>query len=240
MRSLIVIGDSHLTTSKRLIEKLLAPKYERIEFIPNRFLKYKWWNIDENEYLHKFEIEGSRVRSRTIQVNPNEENHLLLVGLRLSGDGLLRPFGTLTHDKTPRLPYFDIEFSERFIEAVYREYIDSVITPFQKVVSRSEYKTYRWILSPHMSERAAYARLDNQKVKHLQYKKLQAIFNQAFLSVLNKKELPKDMFLTTDEMLENTGFNSKKYAITTREELDIHVSEDYYETIISRYARLPT
>ncbi len=153
MRNLIVLGDSLLTTAKDLIQQAFGHKFDNLYFIANRFLKHKWWDLKQNDYLHCFEITDTRVPNKTIEISRTDENHLLLVGLRVSGDGLLRAFGSLTHEKTPKLPFFDYELSTAFIHKIYTDYLYIQLTPIAQVVKNDDFESIHWILSPDMSER---------------------------------------------------------------------------------------
>jgi|GEM_PF-6019603 len=229
MRNLIVLGDSHLTTAKDLIQQAFGHEFDNLYFIANRFLKHKWWELKQNDYLHCFEITDTRVPNKTIEISRTDENHLLLVGLRVSGDGLLRAFGSLTHEKTPKLPFFDYELSTAFIHKIYTDYLYIQLTPIAQVVKNDDFESIHWILSPDMSERAAYARFGKEKVEFGFYNNIKDIFESALKEVKEKLGLEKIKFIKANHFQRPSGFNSAEVAIKSREEFDIHLTNDYFK-----------
>lgn len=231
MRNLIVVGDSHLTTAKNLIHRRLGPKFDNVHFIPNRFLGNRWWELEENDYLHRFEITDPRVPNKTIEISRLDNNHLLLVGLRLSGDGLLRAFGSLTHEKTPPLPYEKLELSEKLINHIFYDYITKSLTPLKTLIEKSEHTSIRWILSPYMTERAAYSRFEHSFVKSGRFNKLKSTFENIFKIIRSEMKLKDEIFISDNRQTES-GFNEDLYSISSREPSDIHVNEIFYESIV--------
>lgn len=234
MRNLIVIGDSHLTTAKDLIQTELSHKFDNLHFIANRFLEHKWWDLEQNDYLHRFEITDTRVPNKTVKISREDENHLLLVGLRVSGDGLLRAFGSLTHEKTPKLPFFDYELSTAFIYKIYTEYLFTQLKPIARVLKNDDFESINWILSPDMSERAANARFGKKRVQKGFYKKIKNIFDNAFKEIKSDMQLEKVNFIGSNDFKCSSGFSSSEVSIKSRSPSDIHLNSGYYDKIIAR------
>jgi hypothetical protein len=233
--NLLFLGNSHLGFLRNALNQKLI---DRSLFIPTNFLINKPFKNIKKEKFQRF------IFKRTSQFSNIESHHctyLVMVGLEIFGDGILRAIGPLKSGyegcigSDISVNMSDANLEPELLKQKFSKQINQKLRMLDTILKSCLFKKIIWIVSPDLTEQCARFRLGDKFVDSEEYLKLKELY----LSIFNRLASPYSnsvTFIMHDENLfSNSGFVSSKFAEPPNKPWGIHPVADFYrEQDISR------
>lgn len=232
----VLVGDSHLAGFKERMAPILAGRREPHYFFPVNFGADEWTDFKANDHLTRFVV-ASKYRGLVESAKIMQPKVLVLVGLGLAGDGIVRAHGTLAagfdgcdgRSISPSPPI--VSGVDDSLIAFYRRAATRIVELARGLETASPYESIYWLASPDMCVATARFRFGAAFVKSGAY-----IFHkQAYLAALTSaaEDLAKVKFIFHDNTLaaDANGFSRNQYRASERL-WDIHCNGRYFDGVI--------
>lgn len=232
------VGNSHLGGFKRAMELNSGKSLRSFFFYPNNWMNdpgYIFNEVISSVFTENIFRKDCRDLLR-FPAHGSARNKLILVGLGMFGDGIIRTFGEIKNKMS--IPHVNnveeveqntIKGFENLISWQYRKIIH-----FKKSLNCCN---FIWISAPMPSETSAIERFGASYVESCS----QSIYNKVYLRIAQEKfgDLLSDgtILLQPKNTLSKTGFMKDSYKLE-EEALGIHASAEYYLEIIKANSRL--
>jgi len=241
--SVLFIGDSHLAAVKQATSQIPEEKFltGNSWFIPINWLCEPWSVFKSNDYLRDLTIQATFATA--CQAPPRDLDHsqctLVMVGMSVMGDGIIRAFGNLHagnaevvngQDITPTLPLFNNEESSH----VTKRYENFYAHHFKNLNTLNACGIYRDIViieSPDMTENCARYRLGDAFVNSGSYWHYKQVARKVVTGLAKKTHIT--VIEHPELYLGEYGFSKNEYASTDKP-WDIHVNSNYYKPALNR------
>lgn len=231
---IVCVGDSHLVSFRNN----LIPKVPSAYFFPSYWAEFPWTEFKRNNYLSHFLVKdqyGHLIKEVSIE----DKKTLVLIGMGIGGDNIIRCHGDLGRESSPRVP-IKSEVDESLVK-FYKKHIREKLEQ-QRIKELDENSTYEnifWIASPDMCLSRAEFRFGEAFVNSGSYLIHKMAYSQAFDEYINTINLKKIRVMFHDNSLcdPKTGFTLDDYLISDNP-WDIHCNSDYYELITNKILSL--
>ena len=222
---ILFFGNSHLSG----VKTALGDYAKDFWFVPANFLV----NAPFSE-IGRYRFSRFIFRKDTFKdITTVNADYLVIVGLNLFGDGIVRTLGSLKtyidgmnrNEHSPDLPMSEDEIVRIFPEIV--SFVLNRLINISKVVDSSIFKGIVWIPSPDIPEKIAINRFGMSAVNNGKFCVLKNTFSQIFYQLFEPLEgsvklLPHEKGLNTA-----SGFLDDKYA-NVKNPYDIHPVPSFY------------
>jgi hypothetical protein len=221
---IVVVGNSHIHSFKMSLSEL-APTLSKV-FVPADWIKNTLYqSLNENgltEFI--FDDQHSKNISDIKIVNPK---FLIMVGIFLAGDNIVRAHGDLRHYESPPIPRVD-QINTELIE-FYRIYIRNTLINLANIIEeKTKFKKIIWVSASDMTQKNAELRWGIELIQNGSYK----IHREAYLIALNieSKNLKRTKFVFHPSENNNliSGFALDKFK-SNEIEKDIHCNKEYFD-----------
>jgi hypothetical protein len=230
--SMVCVGDSHLAGFRtRMSEELNSRNKSQPYCFPVNWGKIPWMDFDKNKYMTHFAVKDE-YKKLINEFSVKDQGTLVLVGMGLAGDGIIRCHGSMGREFSPEIP-INMAMDKNLIE-FYRPFVRSNLDRLKPLDKNTLYKNVFWVVGPDMQIDVARGRLGDNFVDSGSY----LVHKKAYFTVLNEyiKEFKKIQFIFHDDYLcdPNTGFSLQKYSTGYNSSLDIHCNADFYARAVSK------
>jgi hypothetical protein len=229
--SVVCVGNSHLAGFRSAMsDELHRQNKKHPYFFPVNWGKYSWSDFDSNKNLTHFVVKDGYTHLID-GVSITCPDTLILVGLGLAGDGIVRCHGVMSRENSPRLPVKSVVDSG--LINFYRPYVDATLKIVRRLDASTPYTKVFWVAQPDMCVDVARHRLGDAFVDSGAYQ----IHKKAYFTALNEYQsgFKKVRFIFHAESLcdPETGFALNEYCSSVNP-LDIHCSSEYYTDAVNR------
>ena len=234
---ILFFGNSHLASVKNCIAGSVdeSPLFDRSWYLAYNWLDMSWLNLPAHDYLRApiLKDDFANLYHPLPDATTRSDTTLVITGLTIMGDGILRAFGDLqSGNKTitdgrkisPKLPIL-IDESSNHVKKRFEIYYNKTFHTLASLISAGMYQDIYIIESPDMIESVARFRLGDKFVEsgsYPRYKSIARTVVSEFADCLNIK-----LISHPDEFLGEYGFSADHFA-NTEQSYDIHVSADYF------------
>lgn len=224
---IVGVGTSHLVG---LREAMPPDSRKTSYFFPTNWGKYYWSEFDKNNYLTHFLVREEYkhlVDDFIIQYYDT----LILIGLGLGGDEIIRCHGRMGRDFSPSMPIKNIV--DRELIDFYKSFVGPRMELVKLLDANSPYKKIFWVFGPDMCVDVAKFRLGEEFVNSGSYLTHKEAYLKSFKECFH--DFNKVEFIHHDNSLCNSdnGFTLNKY-MASDNPLDIHCNSQYYEFAAAR------
>ncbi len=210
---ILFFGNSHLAGVKIVMG--MSSEANEFMFVPANFLKNNPFNELEEYNFSRFIFKNDSLFQNMRNVSAD---YLVVVGLGIFGDGIIRTLGPLTtyidgmsrNDHSPNLPTSKADV-KRLYPQIIRFVLDRLLN-ISRVVDVSVFKGIVWIPSPDLPERVAINRFGMEEVNSGIYSVLKDAYCEIFDHLF--EPLKRSVKMVSYEKHLNTfsGFLDDKYA----------------------------
>lgn len=247
MNNLLFVGNSHLAGVKSCFESMyFSSTYKKTFFAPTNYSTINWQSLEKNAFLRKFTISGEKIKGYEIDLTQdNTPTELVLVGLGILGDGMVRCHGPMSHETSPKLPILyqfkhlekkdDACISLDCVKVIYETDITSKITVLKKIIDSRHFKKISWIASPDMTEQAGMERFGADIVTNGFYKAHINLYEEVLNGILEEEQDIKEILIRHPrELTTDSGFTHNNFFIKDKNKHDIHVTPEYYHSSLTK------
>lgn len=251
MVKMLLIGNSHLAAFYRALEreKGFLEKCEPT-IVQANFLNPRGLDYEGSSGFQKFELVFPNGVQKTVDLSgEGTVDHLVLIGLDLFGDGIIRCHGNLVGEPKCQFPEI-YEFDEgsgnspkEAISSACLEYLyySNICKALKKLKSAKEsrnFKAVTWVCAPDITERCARTIFGSSFVNSGRYSLYKQVYTGCFDRACQDMGLDNDLFIShPDFLLSESGFSSSEYADLTKNQRDSHVTEEYFSNAVFELSR---
>jgi hypothetical protein len=227
---MVCIGTSHLASLRIAMSNELRLKEKNLYFFPENWGKNGWTEFNKNEYLTHFSVKDEY--NHLIQEMVIKDcDVLVLAGLSLAGDDIIRCHGPMGREFSPEMPIKSV--IDRKLIDFYKPSLNLKLQKIRQLDKSTSYKNIFWVAAPDICVNVAKNRLTEKFVNSGSY----LIHKKAYMEAFNEclRDFKKIHFIFHDDNLcdPDNGFTLNKY-YSSDNPLDIHCNPEYYESSIKK------
>ncbi|MBK8162780.1 MAG: GSCFA domain-containing protein [Gammaproteobacteria bacterium] len=237
----VVLGNSHLAGFKDALAAR-RPLLNGIAYVPQYWLKDSIQDLIRINRLTEFTF-SEEYEEAIARVRIEHPEILILVGLGLAGDGIIRAFGPLKagfagcsgHEISPTVPI--ITGIDGQVVDFYRRPARIMVNFARQIEDETPYSKIVWIAAPDMPLHAAVFRFGREFVESGTYKLHKRAYMKALLEENAMLRKTHFVFHSEDKCCDRTGFSLDGYRASGND-WDIHCSREYYADTVEHLAEL--
>ncbi|MGE0371158.1 MAG: GSCFA domain-containing protein [Gammaproteobacteria bacterium] len=237
----VVLGNSHLAGFRDALAAR-RPLLNGITYVPQYWLKDSLHDLIRVNRLTEFTF-SEEYEEAIARVRIDQPDVLILVGLGLAGDGIIREFGSLQagfagcsgREISPSVPV--ITGIDRSVVDFYRRAAGVMVNFASRIEDETPYRKIVWIAAPDMPLNSALFRFGSEFVESGAYKLHKRAYMMALSEENGRLQKTHFVFHSDDKCCDRTGFSLDGYRASGND-WDIHCNREYYADTVEHLAEL--